>query len=452
MAPAPQEHAVLGPDARFKTDILVVVAHPDDEAAVTPYLARAIYDEHKHVAVVYGTRGGSGGNDNAREHGPALAEVREIEARQACAALDITHVWFLDGKDTASQDLLNSLANWGHGANLESLVRIVRLTRPEVILTWLPGVFIGENHGDHQAAGVLATEAFDAANDPVAFPAQLAGASKRLEPYLENLTLWQPRALYYFDDASDSKQFLGSGPAYSIRDVSPSQKKPYWRLAIDALLPYRTQFPGMIDTISKMNDAQLEKMIADPDQGWSEPQTLIYGRSATPQEKTQPLFPDESTSANASNTEATPAPQHTAAHESGEAEIELAGPWGYYQEFRAAHELKQVPVAATPEIAIEAGSVLFVPLELKQASGAAREVSISVQAPPGWKVISGDGNWKLPEEPAALIRVQVQTPALSGSELQAAKPQEVAVSAASGGKSLGEVRLRVLLRKSALPQ
>jgi len=58
---------------------------------------------------------------------------------------------------------LNSLANWGHGESLEELVRIVRLTRPEVIITWLPGIFIGENHGDHQAAGVLATEAFDSA-------------------------------------------------------------------------------------------------------------------------------------------------------------------------------------------------------------------------------------------------------------------------------------------------
>ena len=113
---------IKGPDERFKVDILVVVAHPDDEGGVTPYLARAIYDEHKRVAVVYTTRGGSGGNDYAREHGPALADIREQEARQACAKLGITNVWFLDGKDTASQNVLNSLANWGHGANLDGAV------------------------------------------------------------------------------------------------------------------------------------------------------------------------------------------------------------------------------------------------------------------------------------------------------------------------------------------
>src|SRR6266404_4636031 len=177
--------AIKGPDERFKVDILVVVAHPDDEGGVTPYLARAIYDEHKRVAVVFTTRGGSGGNDYAREHGPALADIREQEARQACATLGITNVWFLDGKDTASQNVLNSLANWGHGANLEALVRIVRLTRPEVILSWLPSVFTGENHGDHQASGVLATEAFDLAGDPVAFPAQVHALSALSEEQLD---------------------------------------------------------------------------------------------------------------------------------------------------------------------------------------------------------------------------------------------------------------------------
>ena len=280
-------------DERYKADILLVVAHPDDEGAATPYLARAIYDEHKRVAVVFTTRGGSGGNDYSREHGPALADIREQEARQACAALGIVNVWFLDGKDTASQNVLNSLANWGHGANLEALVRIVRLTRPEVILSWLPGVFIGENHGDHQASGVLATEAFDLADDPVAFPAQVASASKRLEPYLENLTPWQPKKIYFFSDASDEKQFAGKGPSYSVREISPSQKKPYWRLALEAAKPHLTQFPEEIHKLSQLGDPELEKLMSDPDHGWwSEPMTLIFGKATVPAQPWEAIFPD----------------------------------------------------------------------------------------------------------------------------------------------------------------
>lgn len=174
---------ILQDDERYKVDILIVVAHPDDEGAATPYLARAI-DEGKRVAVVYGTRGSSGANEAGGEQAAALGEIREIEARRADAVLGIDKVWFLGGKDTASQDVLQSLANWDHGIALENLVRLVRLTRPEVILTFLPGTFIGEDHGDHQAAGVLATEAFDLAGDPTVFPEQVAAPLRRLEPYL----------------------------------------------------------------------------------------------------------------------------------------------------------------------------------------------------------------------------------------------------------------------------
>src|SRR5262249_16356939 len=144
LASAQAAKQVLPADERYKVDILVVVAHPDDEGAATPYLARAI-DEGKRAAVVYGTRGSSGENQAGPEDAAALRENREIEARRANAVLGIDKVWFLGGKDTASQDVLQSLANWDHGVALENLVRLVRLTRPEVILTFLPGTFIGED-------------------------------------------------------------------------------------------------------------------------------------------------------------------------------------------------------------------------------------------------------------------------------------------------------------------
>src|SRR5690242_625199 len=50
---------VSSPDSRYKADILLVVAHPDDDTVVASYLARAVFDQHKRVAVVFCTPGDS---------------------------------------------------------------------------------------------------------------------------------------------------------------------------------------------------------------------------------------------------------------------------------------------------------------------------------------------------------------------------------------------------------
>ncbi|MEO8453440.1 MAG: PIG-L family deacetylase, partial [Gemmatimonadota bacterium] len=231
------------PDPRFKVDILLIVAHPDDESAVSSYLAQAIFDQGKRVAVVYGTRGDGGGNTAGPEQAAALGAVREIEARQALATLGIDRVWFLDGRDTPSQDVLQSLETWHHGAALEQAVRLVRLTRPDVVMTWLPQFVIGENHGDHQAAGVIATEAFDLAGDPTAFPSQVAPARNRtsIGNLTEGLTAWQPKKLYYFSDRADVTAFRSHGPAYPSTTLSSSKKVPYYQLTARLLAYHRTQ-------------------------------------------------------------------------------------------------------------------------------------------------------------------------------------------------------------------
>jgi hypothetical protein len=350
--------------------------------------------------------------------------------------------------------VLNSLANWGHGANLEQLVRIVRLTRPEVILSWLPGVFIGENHGDHQASGVLATEAFDLAGDPVAFPAQVAGASKRLEPYLENLTPWQAKKIYFFSDASDDKQFAGKGPAYSIREVSPSQKKPYWRIALEAAKPHLTQFPAEIHRISSLSDEQLEKMMSDPEHAWwSEPMTLIFGKASVPTPSWEPIFPDVEPRQKG--------PAASVQQSSGPGDVldskeplrmELGDPWRFYREFRHAHKLTDLPRAHSPEIAVKAGSIVGIPLVITRKSGAAREVSVKVSAPSGWKVLNGEGKLLLPDEEIGYLRVELQSPEIPERELKTRRPDSIVVSGTAPDKLIGNVELKVLLRSSALPQ
>src|ERR1700761_9487519 len=145
------------PDDRYKADLLVVVAHPDDETEIGAYLARAIFDEKKRVAVVFGTRGNSGGNAQGQEQATALGAIREVEARRALEHFGVMNVWFLNGPDTPGQSVLHSLETWNHGDSLGRMVRLIRLTRPTVIATWLPDYVAGGNHGGDQGAGGLAT-------------------------------------------------------------------------------------------------------------------------------------------------------------------------------------------------------------------------------------------------------------------------------------------------------
>jgi LmbE family N-acetylglucosaminyl deacetylase len=442
--PALTAAPLRAPDERYKVDILLVVAHPDDEGAATAYLARAM-NEGKRVAVVYGTRGSSGANEVGAEQAAALGAIREIEARRALSQLGIADVWFLDGKDTASQNVLQSLSNWNHGETLQQLVRLMRLTRPEVVLTFLPGTFIGEDHGDHQASGVLATEAFDLSGDPVAFPEQLAGATKRLEPLLDNLRPWQPKKLYYFADADKEDIFKGLGPAYSVKELSKSNKHAYWRIALDGFLAHETQSKAMAESLKGMSDAALEKLMTTEGY-WSDSLRFVRGKSLVGGSATGDVFENVTGDAIAfRRSEIGPEPQKP------DLSVELGGPWSFYAEFHRAHGLTHLPHPEPPEIALQVGTTLAIPLEVRNQTSSSREISLAAQLPSGWTVQSGAGKFSIAAKQTAAARLEVGLPAsIDGAKKN--EPQEITVHAESGGRSIGDVKLHVELRKRTLPQ
>jgi LmbE family N-acetylglucosaminyl deacetylase len=444
-AAAQEPQALPSADERFKVDILLVVAHPDDEGAATPYLARAL-DEHKRVAVVFCTRGSSGANEAGAEQAAALGAIREIEARNALTTLGITNVWFLDGKDTASQNVLQSLANWDHGESLEQLVRLVRLTRPEVILTFLPGTFIGEDHGDHQASGLLATEAFDLAGDPAAFPEQVGGPTKRLEPYLDNLRPWQTKKIYYFPDADREDIFRGKGPGYSVKEISKSSKQPYWRVALDSFRAHQTQAKSFLDKLAQMDDAQIEKMATSSD-WWTDDLHFVLGKSLVGGSVTGDIF--EGVTAGAIpfvRPEVSPEPARQ------ELAVELGGPWSFYAEFRRAHGLSSLPHPEPPEIALQAPGKLIIPLWVRNRIARTQEISLSTVLPAGWTAQSGTGKFTVAAKQVAAPRIEVNLPPLADADTKKPEAKEITVHAEVNGQSIGEIKLRVELRKRALPQ
>ena len=209
----------------LKTDLMGVFAHPDDETGVAATVAHYALGRDMVVAHVYATRGEGGGNMVGRQSGAALGLLREAELKQCLNILGVQFCYFLDRLDWAyTESATATLRKWEKQETLGRLVKIVRLLRPEVIVTMNPAPTPGQ-HGHHQAAGILATEVFAAAADPARFPEQI------LE---EGLSPWQTRKLYYAG---------GSGEVTTAIDLTqalPGGKYP-GETAAEALSNHRSQ-------------------------------------------------------------------------------------------------------------------------------------------------------------------------------------------------------------------
>ena len=430
--------ANLAPDSRMKADILLVVAHPDDETAIGGWLARTIFDLNKKVAVVYLNRGEGGGNSHGLEQAAAMGAVREIEVRRAVAAFGIDLIWFLDGLDTPGQDLFHSLTNWGHGRNLEKVVRLVRLTRPEVIITWLPHYVAGENHGDHQAAGVLAVEAFDSAGDPTCFPAQVAPPRERqdINNFNEGLPPWQPKKLYFFSDASHP--LPAAGPAFDLSAVSPSRQVPYYQLASQLHLPHLTQGDVAEVALAATHSGDYRAFVA-----WMAGFKLIFGKAVVPCRPEDDLF------AGITSAPAAWAPPrgYRAPARKG---ISLApgGIYSFYRDFWPAHGLDHLAaLVAEPEVTINAGGYLHIPLELANATPESAAVELTATCPDGWRQVAGTARYTL--APGEIRPVQTF---FFAPDRRSETGERITWSAAVDGKTVGAVTMQVFLADWTLPQ
>jgi LmbE family N-acetylglucosaminyl deacetylase len=421
---------IPAPDDRYKADILLVLAHPDDDTDVATYLWRAVLDEGKRVAVVVTTRGNSGGNAVGMEQSKALADVREIEARRSLAAHGITNVWFMRASDTPTQDVLHSLETLGHGAALEEVVRIVRLTRPDVILTWLPAYVAGENHGDHQAAAVVATEAFDLAGQPAVFPEQIAAPRDRqsINNYGEGLNPWQAKKLYFFSDATDPEFLAHHGPAYLASDISGSRGVPFSQLNRMAWDFYRTQIDfgeeGMRHRIDQTEYLVLGKsLIPAPVEG-----DVLAGIDKVPIAYASPKTYQEPAAFPVS--------------------LELGGPWAFYHEFYRAHGLTSLETLVKPQSDFVPEKPLWVPLLLRNKSQQAVEVILHSSLPKGWTPVAKDAAYVLKPGSSFPLQILLTPPAHSGDK----SPQLLRWSMTADGKPAGGVELTVYPVEIGVPQ
>jgi LmbE family N-acetylglucosaminyl deacetylase len=427
------------PDERFKADILVIAPHPDDESTIAGYLAKAVLDEHRRVAVVVTTRGDAGQNLVGNEQARSLAEIREIETRQALASIGITNVWFLRAPDTWAQDVsdvLRSLETSNHGSSLGETVRFIRLTRPEVVITMLPATVAGENHEDHQASSVLATEAFDLAGDPTWFPEQIAGPEDHLwyGNLMEGLRVWQPKKLYYYTDASHFDFLKGKGPVYSMTEVSPSQRVSYARLAARELAFHRTQYgfePAKALATNNLQD-------------YEQPLPFVLAKSLVGGTVTADIMDG----IRSGQLPFAPVRGYRPENSAG-LSMELGQGWAFYRRFYPAHNLDVMPGLLAPELGVGSGEHFPVLLLLHNNTDGPVTFHLRTQLPPGWAVDSTSAQhshaWPMSDFTAAphddfSVRVRLVAPRLEKSQWQT-----ITWTADAAGQAIAPASLRVFV-------
>ena len=163
--------------------VLHTVAHPDDEnGALLTWLSRA---RGVRTGLYSTTRGEGGANLIGPELFDALGIVRTEEHLAAVRYYGID-LFFSSAVDFGySKRLDETLEKWDYQMLLEDMVRLIRLYRPDVIISRFQGNR-QDGHGHHQVSGVVTLEAFRVAGDANRFPEHLAAG---LHP-------WQPKKLY----------------------------------------------------------------------------------------------------------------------------------------------------------------------------------------------------------------------------------------------------------------
>ena len=133
--------------------VLGVFAHPDDPEFFAGGTFAKWAQDGAEITFVIATSGDKGSADPEMTH-ERLAEMREIEERQAAAALGVQDVVFLRYKDGELFPTLELRRD---------ITRLIRMKKPDVVVTLDPTVYWrgarSINHPDHRAIGAATLEA-----------------------------------------------------------------------------------------------------------------------------------------------------------------------------------------------------------------------------------------------------------------------------------------------------
>ena len=247
-----QELRMLGHQKR----VLMIGAHPDDED--TDLLVMLTRREGAEAAYLSLTRGEGGQNLIGSELGEALGILR-TEELMAARNIDGAQQFFTRAYDFGfSKTLDDTWAHWPKDSVLKDVVRIVRRFRPQVMVA----VFSGtprDGHGQHQASGWAAQEAFRIAGDSTRFPELWTE---------EHLAPFAPTKLYieaWFNPTAATLTLDGG-------EVEKVSGKTYHQLAMMGRSLHRSQDMGRLQefgpNLSRLTFKAARGQASDNGEGW----------------------------------------------------------------------------------------------------------------------------------------------------------------------------------------
>ncbi len=210
--------------------VLMIAAHPDDEdTELLTLLVRGMGAEAAYLSL---NRGEGGQNLIGSELGEALGLLR-TEELLAARRLDGAQQYFTRAYDFGfSKNLDDTWAHWPRDSVLKDAVRTIRRFRPQIVVSIFSGT-PRDGHGQHQAAGWAAQEAFRLAGDGSVFP--------ELERD-EGLTPFVPLKLYRsarFDSAATTLTLDGGA-------LDPAVGQSFHQIAMRGRSLHRSQDMGQL--------------------------------------------------------------------------------------------------------------------------------------------------------------------------------------------------------------
>lgn len=162
-----------------RASLIMFTAHPDDEdGGVLTYESREVGADTSLFTL---NRGEGGQNVMSSDFWDELGVLRTEELLKADQYYGVHQYWSRAADFGFTKTKEEAMDKWGYDRVLYDSVRVIRLTRPLVVTSVFSGN-VSDGHGQHQVAGQMAQEVYNAAADPKMFPDQIRAGLRPWAP------------------------------------------------------------------------------------------------------------------------------------------------------------------------------------------------------------------------------------------------------------------------------